>query len=57
MNPEKMTHKTQQALASAQSQMQERGHAELTSSHLLQALLAQADGVKPNYYPTVGGRP
>jgi len=45
MDPEKMTHKTQQALAAAQSLMQERGHAELGVPHVMSALLNQADGL------------
>ncbi|WFB36393.1 ATP-dependent chaperone ClpB [Kiritimatiellota bacterium B12222] len=45
MNPEKMTHKTQQVLAAAQSLMQEASHAELDVPHVLMALLNQTDGV------------
>ncbi len=45
MNPDKMTIKTQQALAAAQSTMQERHHAELAVAHVLEALLSQPDGV------------
>ncbi len=45
MNPEKMTHKTQQVLAAAQSLMQESSHAELDVPHLLSAMINQADGV------------
>jgi len=45
MNPENMTLKTQQALAAAQSSMQQRNHAELAVPHVLEALLAQSDGV------------
>ncbi|MDF3129287.1 ATP-dependent chaperone ClpB [Kiritimatiellaeota bacterium B1221] len=45
MNPEKMTHKTQQVLAAAQSLMQQASHAELDIPHLFLAMLNQADGV------------
>ncbi len=42
---EKLTVKSQEALAAAQSSAQSLGHAELDSLHLLQALLNDSDGV------------
>ncbi len=45
MNPEKMTQKTREAFAAAQQMMAQRAHAELSSLHLLSALLKQGDGV------------
>ena len=45
MNPDTMTYKTREAFAAAQADMEARRHAEMDVSHLLHALLAQADGV------------
>ncbi|MGA0333241.1 MAG: ATP-dependent chaperone ClpB [Kiritimatiellia bacterium] len=45
MNPEKLTHKTREVLAAAQSLMQEHSHAELDLPHLLLAMLEQAEGL------------
>ncbi len=47
MNPDRWTHKTQEAFADAQSQAERRGHPELTPEHLLASLLAQEGGIVP----------
>jgi ATP-dependent Clp protease ATP-binding subunit ClpB len=44
MRYDKLTIKSQEALAEAQSQAQARGHAEITPAHLLWALLGQPEG-------------
>ncbi|MBN1823869.1 MAG: ATP-dependent chaperone ClpB [Endomicrobiales bacterium] len=45
MNPNKLTIKAQEALASMQSYASEHGHQELTAEHLLFALITQEGGV------------
>jgi len=54
MNSEKMTHKTQQVLATAQSLMRECSHAELDVPHVFLALLTQAGGVAQPLLSRVG---
>jgi len=54
MNPDKWTHKTQEALRDAQSAAERRGHPELTPEHLLAALLAQDGGVVPETLKKAG---
>ena len=54
MNPEKMTHKTQQVLAAAQSLMQAASHAELDVPHVFLAMLQQADGVTQPVLSRIG---
>jgi ATP-dependent Clp protease ATP-binding subunit ClpB len=44
MRFDKLTIKSQEALAEAQSQASARGHSEITPAHLLSALLAQPEG-------------
>ena len=44
MQIEKLTIKSQEALAEAQSQASSRGHARIQPAHLLRALLAQPEG-------------
>ena len=45
MNPENFTNKTNEALASAQQKSLASGHAEITTAHLLSALLEQKNGL------------
>jgi ATP-dependent Clp protease ATP-binding subunit ClpB len=42
---EKLTHKAQEAVAAAQGMAGEKGHPEMTSMHLLAALLQERDGI------------
>ena len=50
MDVNKLTFKSQEALAAAQRQADERSHPEIGPAHLLQALLSEADGA---VYPTL----
>jgi ATP-dependent Clp protease ATP-binding subunit ClpB len=45
MNPEKFTHKTNEALVAAQEMASEAGHAQLTPLHLAAALAADRSGI------------
>jgi ATP-dependent Clp protease ATP-binding subunit ClpB len=54
MNPDRWTHKTQEALQDAQSLAQSRGHQELAPEHLLAALLAQGGGIVPETLKKAG---
>ena len=45
MNADKLTVKSQEALAAAQRLARDRNHAQIEDAHLLAALLGQADGV------------
>ena len=54
MNPDRWTHKTQEAFTDAQTQAERRGHPELTPEHLLAALLAQDGGVVPETFKKAG---
>jgi ATP-dependent Clp protease ATP-binding subunit ClpB len=45
MNPEKFTHKTNEALAAGQELATEAGHAQYTPVHLVLALLDDSDGL------------
>jgi len=57
MNPDRWTHKTQEAFADAQTQAERRGHPELTPEHLLAALLAQDGGIVPETLKKAGVDP
>ncbi len=54
MNPEKMTHKLQDAFRTAQSTAAELGHAELHPMHLLDAMCRQPDGLATPLFEKVG---
>src|SRR5262245_4561947 len=45
LDPNKLTHKTREALAAAQSLAQERNHSQVTPEHLLAALVGQPESV------------
>src|SRR5256885_6668542 len=57
MNPDRWTHKTQQAFSDAQALAQSRGHQELSPEHLLAALLAQDAGILPETLKKAGVEP
>lgn len=50
MDLNKLTHKSQEALAGAQRLADERSHPEISPAHLLMALLGDAEGA---VYPTL----
>ena len=54
MNIEKFTNKSKEALMLAQQNAQESGNAEITSLHLLDALLKQNDGLIPSLIEKMG---
>jgi len=56
MNPNQFTHKLQEAFQAAQSLATSRNHTELTSVHLLTALLAQSDGSTRPILEKAGGQ-
>src|SRR5262245_46348027 len=45
LDPNKLTHKTQEALGAAQALARERNHSQVTPEHLLAALLGQPESV------------
>jgi ATP-dependent Clp protease ATP-binding subunit ClpB len=47
MDPNRLTQKSQEALAQAQATASSRGHTDITPEHLLAALIDQADGLVP----------
>mgnify|MGYP003530583469 FL=1 len=47
MDLTRLTQKSQEALATAQTRAAERGHQEVDVEHLLAALLAQPEGLVP----------
>lgn len=57
MNPEAITDKTREALQAAQAAVSERQHAEMSSLHLLQALLQQPEGLIPLLLQGMGVEP
>src|SRR5687767_13884976 len=57
MNINKLTLKSQEALAAAQSAASERNHQQVEPAHLLAALLAQAEGVIYPLLQTLGASP
>ncbi|MDD5557293.1 MAG: ATP-dependent chaperone ClpB [bacterium] len=57
MNLEKLTVRSQEALAEAQRAAAAEGHQEITPLHLLLALLAQAEGVAVPLLEAAGARP
>src|ERR1700728_4746794 len=57
MNPDRWTHKTQQAFQDAQALAQSRSHQEVAPEHLLAALLAQAGGIVPETLKKAGVEP
>lgn len=57
MNPEAITDKTREALQAAQAVVSERQHAEMSSLHLLQALLQQPEGLIPLLLQGMGVEP
>ena len=50
MNPNKFTHKTQEALQMALQLAAERNHQQVSLAHLLVALLEQNDGIVPSIF-------
>jgi ATP-dependent Clp protease ATP-binding subunit ClpB len=50
---EKLTQKSQEAVAAAQSAAQEAGHPEMDSLHLLDALLQDSDGIVPAIFKKI----
>ena len=50
---EKLTQKSQEAVAAAQSASQEAGHPEMDSLHLLDALLQDGDGIVPAIFKKI----
>jgi len=57
MNADKMTVKSQEALAAAQRLARERNHAQIEDAHLLVALLGQAEGVVYPLLQKMGTQP
>lgn len=55
MNPEKFTHKTNEALAGGQELALNAGHAQYTPLHLALALVSDAGGLLPQALTSVGG--
>ena len=53
----RFTHKAQQAILGAQHLAEEAQHADMTSAHLLAALLAQTEGVVPQLILKIGAAP
>jgi ATP-dependent Clp protease ATP-binding subunit ClpB len=54
IQPEKLTHKTQEALAEAQSSAVSRGHSQLEPTHVFQALLKDEQGLTYNVFQKAG---
>lgn len=50
---EKLTQKSQEAVAGAQSAAQEAGHPEMDSLHILEALLQDSDGIVPAIFKKI----
>ncbi|UJA19946.1 ATP-dependent chaperone ClpB [Thermoleophilia bacterium SCSIO 60948] len=57
MDPNRLTQKTQEALAEAQSLALRRGHTEIDSDHILATLLDQPDGLVPALIERMGVDP
>lgn len=57
VDPERMTVKTQEALAQAQAIARDRSHQEIDVEHLLLALVSQRDGVVYSMLEKIGVRP
>ncbi len=57
MNPEKYTERARGFIQAAQSIAQREGHQQLTPSHVLKALMDDADGLCANLIRTAGGDP
>ncbi|GII80119.1 chaperone protein ClpB [Sphaerisporangium rufum] len=57
MDPNRLTHKSQEAMHEAQAEAVRRGHPEVDGEHLLLALLDQADGLVPRTVSAAGGDP
>ena len=55
MDPNRLTHKSQEALHDAQTKALRFGHTEVDSEHLLQALLDQPEGLAPRLLEAAGG--
>ena len=53
----RFTHKAQQAILGAQHLAEEAQHADMTSAHLLAAMLAQTEGVVPQLILKIGAAP
>ena len=54
MNSDKMTIKLRQAIGDADMLAHDRGNAEITSEHLLLALLSQKEGLLPPLFERLG---
>ena len=57
MDLNRLTQKSQEALAAAQSLAIERGHTEVDVEHLLMALLDQPEGLVPRLISAMGADP
>jgi ATP-dependent Clp protease ATP-binding subunit ClpB len=57
MNPERFTHKAQEALQKTAQAARTEGHPEVTPEHLAEALLTQEEGVVPALLERVGVAP
>src|SRR3954453_1643664 len=54
LDPSKFTRKTTEALQAAQGSAREQGHTEVSSEHLLRALLDQPEGVVTGVLERIG---
>jgi len=54
MDPNRLTQKTQEALATAQTLAQRRGHTEIDTDHMVAALIEQPDGLVPAMLERMG---
>src|SRR5580693_3038909 len=57
MDPNRLTHKSQEALHDAQTKALRFGHTEVDGEHLLLALLDQGDGIAPRLLAQAGADP
>jgi ATP-dependent Clp protease ATP-binding subunit ClpB len=54
INPERFTRKTAEALGAAQSAAREQGHTEVSSEHILRALIAAPEGIVSGVLERIG---
>src|SRR4051812_3972830 len=54
INPERFTRKTGEALGAAQAAAREQGHTEVTSEHVLRALVAAPEGIVSGVLERIG---
>src|SRR6478609_1159095 len=57
INPERFTRKTAEALGVAQAAAREQGHTEVTSEHILRALVAAPEGIVSGVLERIGIAP